>query len=171
MYQHLRLLGRFFLLYLLSFGVLASIIESSFFPQVTIVKNAPSDTIEIKAKQTDFVALYMDSIGTFKPFDIPFTVRSVDGSILKYAIKLQSSQHYCRNEGGVDNALLNVVSTTLDGKAFPPFDSGLPGSEGLSISGKKSEHVMHVLFSSIPQQSVTQICYGTFVLIAEVAEL
>ena len=160
-----------FCFYFLSVGAFATVIETPFYPQVTILKNAPSDTIEIKAKQTNFVTLYSPSAGSFRPFDVPFTVRSVNGTALNYLIKLQSSQHYCRNKGGSDKALLNVVSTTLDGDAFSPFDSGLPGHEGLPVTGAESEHVMRVMFSSIPQQSVAQECYGTFILIAEVTEV
>jgi hypothetical protein len=161
-----------FCFYFFSGAVLAIVIEKPFSPQVTIIKNAPSDTIEIKTNQTDFVALYSASRGSFLPFNVPFAVRSVRGTALDYRIKLQASQHYCRNEGQADTVLSGVVSTALDGDAFPPVDSGLPGSEGVLVSGSiESEHVMRVMFSSLPQKDVAQECYGTFILIAEVTSV
>ena len=161
-----------FCFYFTSVSVFAAVVEHPFYPQVTIIKNSPSDTIEIKAKQTDFLAMYSQSIGSFRPFAIPFTVRSVGGGSLNYRIKLQSSQHYCRSDGQVDVALLNVVSTKLDGNAFPTSDSGLPGAGGLLVTGSSlSSHEMGVMFSSLPQKDVVQECYGTFILIAEVVSL
>lgn len=156
----------------LSFGVLAAVIEQSFYPQVSIIKNLHSDTIEIKTNQSEFIALYSVFLGSFQPFKIHFTVRSVGELALDYRIKLQESQHYCRNEGEVDVVLSGVVSTTLDGLVFSTIDSGSPGSEGLLVSGStESSHDLQVLFSSLPQKQITQECYGTFILIAEVTSL
>lgn len=154
--------------YFFSVAVFAMVIERSFSPQVTIIKNGYSDAIEIKIKQPNVVAVYSEALGSFAPFNAPFLVRSVGGASLNYRIKLQDSQHYCRNKGQADTALLDVVSTTLDGAAFPTDPSVITGSV---VGSTENEHVMRVTFSSLPRKNVEQECYGTFILIAEIASI
>ncbi|GEK15920.1 hypothetical protein [Aliivibrio fischeri] len=167
----LRLLG-VLCFYLLSISVLANVIEKPFYPKVRIIKNSPSDTIEIKINQSDFVTQYSASLGSFLPFNISFTVFSIMGTALDYRIKLQDSQHYCRDDGQVDTALIGVIKTTLDGRVFSPVNSGLPGSEGVPVFNSiESEHIMRVSFTSFPKKDVAQVCYGTFILIAEVTSV
>ena len=152
---------------LLSFGVAASTIEKTFSPEVTIYKTAPSDTIEIKANRFDFIALYSVLLQRFKPLDIPFVVRSVQGAPLTYDVTLRVSQHYCRINN-VDTEL-SGVTTTLDGVPFPLFGSGLEGDGGRKVTGKsESKHVMRVSFPELQQTDEEQGCFGTFVIMAEV---
>ena len=152
---------------LLSFGVAANTIEKTFYPEVTIFKTAPSDTIEIKAERFDFLTTYSVSLQRFKPLDIPFVVRSVQGTALTYDMTLRISQHYCRTNN-VDTEL-SGVTTTLNGLSFPLFGSRLPGAGGVKVTGKaESKHVMRVSFPEFQQTDKDQACFGTFVLMAEV---
>ncbi|GEM77635.1 hypothetical protein [Vibrio sagamiensis] len=154
---------RFFPVFLLVFSAsaFAIIIEKTFQPQTTIIKNAPSDALKITVKKPDFTALYATSLNTFRSVDMPFTVESINGTSLNYIIVLQTSQHYCQEEGQSATSLLGV-STTLNNMLFTVKSPGIEVHNSI-----KSDHIMHVEFPPIPQKAASQVCYGTFVVIAE----
>ncbi len=150
----------------LSVGAMASTFDRTFTPQVMILKKS-SHSLEIDMKPS-FMAVYSSFLGSFLPVSVPITVRSVDKSLMSYRIKLQTSQHYCRDKGLEGVALPDLVTTKLDGNAFSSLDSGKEGHDGLLvIDSSESKHVMDVSFSTLPQKEAVQECYGTFILIAE----
>lgn len=153
---------RFFpVFFVFSASAFATIIEKTFQPQTTIIKNAPSDALKITVNKSDFTALYSPSLNTFRSVDMPFTVESINGTSLDYTIALQTSQHYCQEEG-LSATSLPGVSTTLNNTPFTVGGAGV-----VVLNSIESDHVMHVAFPSIPQKGASQVCYGTFVVIAE----
>ncbi|WP_394230856.1 hypothetical protein [Shewanella colwelliana] len=140
---------------------LAAVVEKTFNPQVTIVKNTPSDSLRITIEQSDFISTYSLSLETFQPINIPFTVHSINDTPLDYTIKLQDSQHHCREDGQTERAL-SGVRTTLDGVEFAVKGEGVEVSDS-----KESAHLMYVEFPKVSQIEVEQACYGTFIVIAE----
>ncbi len=155
-----RLFSYFFLSFF-SVSVFATTIEKTFQPQTTIIKNASSDALKITVERSDFIAVYSSSLNTFRSVDMPFTVQSINGTPLDYTITLQTSQHYCQEDGQSATSLLGVLTTVNN----TPFTVG--GAGVVVRNSIESDHVMRVSFPSIPQKGASQGCYGTFVVIAE----
>lgn len=147
----------------------ASVIEHTFLPHVTIFKSSPSDTLEIIASKTDFIAQYDVSKQTFKPITIPFEVKSKKGNPINYRLTLPLSQHFCEDVETSEVSSLSALQFWLDGQPFAPTESSLPGNSGYLFENQvRNDHAIRIQYPIHPQKNVEQRCYGTLGIQAEI---
>lgn len=144
-----------------SYASTSGVIPHTFTPSATIFGQV-SDSIEIRANQRTFITLYSVEERAFRPLNIPFDVASLDGLALDYRLTLPIFAHACE-VNGVSTALAGV-KVVLDGKVWP--------SEGVVFNGALNSHSIQLTYPEITQKvGVSQYCYGTVGVLAEVVSL
>lgn len=128
---------------------------------VDIVVDQASTELEIIAPETDFSVLYQAVHQRFDTLNIPFQVRSVDGSPHNYTLSLAQLSGVCRIKESAANIL--SLSTKLDGVAF---ELGTPSAVYATESQQK--HSLELVFPRVVQISDSQSCDGSIGLIAAV---
>ncbi|WP_270827509.1 hypothetical protein [Aeromonas sp. Y318-1] len=127
---------------------------------VNIVANQASAQLEIISPRTDFLVVYVSSLRTFQPLDIPFTVSTVDGDPHNYDLTLAQLSGQCALSGGVVTPL--TPSARLDGQ---PFSALSPGS---GSAAPEQAHVLTLTFPNISQAAASQACDGVVAVVAAV---
>ncbi|MFQ2048379.1 hypothetical protein ACK34J_05450 [Aeromonas veronii] len=155
--------GVFFVgaLCLLCTKTIAAPLERVLDVSVNVVVNSASAQLEIIAPRTDFLVVYLSSLGTFQPLDIPFTVRQLDGTDHNYELSLAQLRAQCSASGGVVSQLMPTAR--LDGQ---PFDALFPGR---GVANPEQAHVLTLTFPGISQAAVSQACDGVAAVIAAVS--
>lgn len=154
--------GAFFIgaLFLLCAKTIAAPLERVLDVSVNVVVNSASAQLEVVAPRTDFLVVYLSSLGTFQPLDIPFTVRHLDGAHHNYELTLAQLGGQCSVSGGAVSRL--TPSARLDGQLFDAL------SPGHGVANPEQAHVLTLTFPDIPQAAVSQMCDGVAAVVAAV---
>ena len=133
--------------------------ETRTFAPFVVIEGTGGQVIEIRADERMVSAVYSSSEQSFHPLSIPFQVVSVSGEPIDYQLSLVTSVHQCKREGGVSEIGVDV-EVKLDGNAWPV--------NGSSFTGKRDEHTMNLTYGPVPQIDLSQSCFGTLRVQAEV---
>lgn len=155
------MLGRIFLVggaISLSGALSATPLEQVLDVSVNIVVNQTSSELEIVAPETDFLVIYLPKIRRFQNLDIPFSVRSVDGSPHRYTLSLVQLTGQCTPAGEAGKTL--SLTATLDGQSFTSTHSPT------GIASPEQKHMLNLNFPEVSQTVVTQDCEGAVGLVA-----
>lgn len=141
--------------------VVAAPLERVLTVSVNVVANQSSAQLEIVAPRTDFLVVYLSSLGTFQPLDIPFSVHQIDGASHAYELTLAQLNGQCAAPGMPVSAL--TLTAALDGKSFNT------SSVVRGMADPEQAHVLTLTFPNIPQALTSQACDGVVGVVAAVA--